>query len=298
MIEEPPPSASTTERIYLSGVLTQNFVFEEAFSSDWWRQTLLRSCTISRDILTALWRALHALHTGAPQCSAEARGAVWASETFSSPCNSFFSVTLFSTHEDCHILDFPLPFCSRGDGMKVMLSYAAYAPSWKHFLICPVDFEVGEFSLCYSITIRCGSLDYWELSENRHLSALCCLMVVACRTCIRHMVTSSWMKYLVTKVTSENYFSNCLSLFYVLALKIQQCIRQVKLLPSYQRVLAELENTNKQAQKMTILVGAWCPWMRRFTVGQKKVKKVSLDKVITECPVRNWVSIDYWQKKT
>lgn len=37
--------------------------------------------------------------------------------------------------------------------------------------------------------------------------------------------------------------------------------------------------------------------MRRFTVGQKKVKKVSLDKVITECPVRNWVSIDYWQKK-
>lgn len=181
--------------------------------------------------------------------------------------------------------------------MKVILSYATYAPSWKHFLICPVDLEVGEFSLCYSITIRCGSLDYWELSENRHLSVLCCLMVVACRTCIRHMVTSSWMKYLLTKVTSENYFSNCLSLFYVLALKIQQCIRQVKLLPSYQRVLAELENTNKQTQKMIILVGAWCPWMRRFTVGQKKVKKVSLDKVITECPVRNWVSIDYWQKK-
>lgn len=27
------------------------------------------------------------------------------------------------------------------------------------------------------------------------------------------------------------------------------------------------------------------------------MKKVSLDKVINECPVRNWVSIDYWQKK-
>lgn len=26
------------------------------------------------------------------------------------------------------------------------------------------------------------------------------------------------------------------------------------------------------------------------------MKKVSLDKVINECPVRNWVSIDYWQK--
>lgn len=56
------------------------------------------------------------------------------------------------------------------------------------------------------------------------------------------------MKYLLTKVTSENSFNNCLSLFYVSALKIQQCIRQI-VTAFIPKSTCRVRKTNKQAQK-------------------------------------------------